>query len=185
MIKKIINSKNLFIFVDVESTGSIPNKFSMYEYAAIALINENKQEQFYSKVELVNNNYNPDALKAMNLTIEQLKNRKDVRTPLLSMTEFESWINAILKKYNKDRAIFISDNLAFDWQWINYYFHYYLERNPFGFSGRRIGDIYSGLSGNISDHSSWKKMRVTKHDHNPLNDCLGNVEAFLKILQKF
>ena len=39
----------------------------------------------------------------------------------------------------------LADNFAFDWQFINYYFHRFLGRNPFGFSGRRIGDLYAGL----------------------------------------
>ena len=57
------------------------------------------------------------------------------------MENFAGW----LEKNSIGRAIFVSDNPAFDWQFINYYFHRFLGKNPFGFSARRIGDLYSGL----------------------------------------
>ncbi len=72
---------------------------------------------------------------------------------------------------------------TFDWQFINYYFHLFLGRNPFGHSARRIGDFYAGLVGDFTNASSWKKLRVTAHDHNPVNDAMGNLEAFERILK--
>lgn len=80
------------------------------------------------------------------------------------------------------RPIFISDNPAFDWQWINDGFWRTLGKNPFGHSARRIGDFYAGLVGDITDASSWKKLRRTPHDHNPVHDALGNMEAFERLL---
>lgn len=89
------------------------------------------------------------------------------------MARFEEWIRA----NSAGRPIFVSDNPAFDWQWINYYFHKYLDRNPFGYSARRIGDLYCGLVKN--PYARWKHLRKTKHDHNPVNDAKGNAEALL------
>lgn len=90
---------------------------------------------------------------------------------------FNQWLNQF-----KGRLLFISDNPAYDWQFINYYFHKFLEYNPFGYSARRISDFYAGIRGDFFDATSWKKWRITKHDHNPVHDSLGNVEAFQKIL---
>ena len=73
------------------------------------------------------------------------------------------------------RYDFASDNVAYDWQWINYYCHQYLGRNPFGFSGRRIGDIICGLEKDL--RFNWKKFRKTLHDHNPVNDAIGKALA--------
>lgn len=81
------------------------------------------------------------------------------------------------------RPVFVSDNPAYDWQWINYYFHLYFGKNPFGFSARRIGDFYAGVIGDFCDADKWKQHRITKHDHNPVNDAMGNVEAFEYILK--
>ena len=87
-----------------------------------------------------------------------------------------SWLAA----HSKGRPVFCSDNLAFDWQFINYYFHAYLGRNPFGWSGRRIGDLYCGM---VRDgYAPWKHLRKTPHDHDPLNDARGNAEALLEMI---
>lgn len=79
--------------------------------------------------------------------------------------------------------VFVSDNVAYDWQFINYYFHLFLSENPFGHSGRRISDFYAGLRGDWRKTQDWKRWRKTKHDHNPVNDAMGNVEAFERILE--
>ena len=90
---------------------------------------------------------------------------------------FHKWLG----QFN-GRIVFISDNPAYDWQFINYYFHKFLGGNPFGHSARRISDFYAGIRGDFFDSTSWKKWRITKHDHNPVHDALGNTEAFQKIL---
>ena len=91
--------------------------------------------------------------------------------------KFNDWLNQF-----PGRLIFVSDNPAYDWQFINYYFHKLLGCNPFGYSARRISDFYAGMKGDFFDSQNWKKWRVTKHDHNPVHDVLGNIEAFEKIL---
>ena len=94
---------------------------------------------------------------------------------------FEAFKDWILQNVD-GRPSFVSDNPAYDWQFINYYFWYFLEENPFGHSARRIGDFYAGLTKNWSNTQHWKKMRVTVHDHNPVNDAMGNVEAFRRMM---
>jgi len=90
---------------------------------------------------------------------------------------FEAWLHTLPPPY-----VFVSDNPAFDWQWINDGFWRTLGRNPFGWSGRRIGDFYAGLRGDFRKTQRWKRLRVTKHTHNPVEDARGNVEAFERML---
>lgn len=80
------------------------------------------------------------------------------------------------------RLIFWSDNPAFDWSPLNVLFHEVVSENPFGWSARRIGDLYAGLTGNTFDQSSWKQFRTTPHTHNPVDDAMGNAEALCHIL---
>lgn len=82
-------------------------------------------------------------------------------------------------------AVFMSDNNGFDWQWLSYEFDKAGLDNPFGFSSRRIGDLYAGLKGKWRDTSSWKRFRKTKHTHNPVDDSMGNAEALDAILAKY
>jgi hypothetical protein len=78
-------------------------------------------------------------------------------------------------------VVFVSDNPAYDFQWINFYFWRYFGENPFGHSGRRIADFYAGLVGDFRSTQKWKRLRRTKHDHHPVHDALGNAEALIRI----
>jgi hypothetical protein len=92
---------------------------------------------------------------------------------------FRDWLAA----HSKGRPVFVSDNPAFDWQWINDGFLRTQGANPFGHSARRISDFYAGVCGDFYKTQQWKGWRKTPHDHNPVNDAMGNVEAFEKILE--
>ena len=87
------------------------------------------------------------------------------------------WLQQFDKPY-----VFVSDNPAYDWQWINFYFWKHLGYNPFGHSARRIGDFYAGLKGNFRKTQEWKRLRITKHTHNPVDDATGNLEAFRRLI---
>ena len=161
-----------YVVVDVESDGPIPFRYSMVCFGAVILEAELKRT-FYGQVRPVSEQWNEDALAISGFTRQEHESFPD---PLSVMEAFDAW----LADNVKGRPIFISDNLAFDWQWINWYFHQYLGRNPFGFSGRRIGDLYCGMKMDTGLNPEWKrKYRKTTHDHNPVNDAIGNAEALL------
>lgn len=161
-----------YIVVDVESDGPIPYKYSMVCFGAV-VVEPSLSKTFYGKPKPVSEIWIPDALAVSGFTREE---HQQFDEPLIVMQSFANWLN----ENSKSRPIFISDNPAFDWQWINWYFHNYLGKNPFGFSGRRIGDLYCGMKMDAGLNNEWKKFfRKTRHDHNPVNDALGNAEALL------
>lgn len=94
---------------------------------------------------------------------------------------FTEWLNAI---GDHDRPVFVSDNPGFDFMWMADAFDEHEMANPFGYSSRRIGDLAAGLSRNWRNTNSWKRHRKTGHDHNPVNDALGNAEALHHLLTK-
>lgn len=160
------------IVVDVESDGPIPHKYSMVCFGAV-LVEPGLNKTFYGKTNPISSEFIPDALAISGFSREQ---HEKFDEPERVMTDFTKWI----KENSKGKPIFISDNLAYDWQWINWYFHWFTDGNPFGFSGRRIGDLYCGMKMNASKNREWKKLyRKTKHTHNPVQDALGNAEALL------
>ena len=161
------------IVVDIESDGAIPHKYSMVCFGAV-VVEPNLSKTFYGKTRPISDEFDAQALAISGFSREEHLTFDEPREVML---KFKDWINENVN----GSAIFISDNLAFDWQWINYYFHYFVGKNPFGFSGRRIGDLYSGLEKDFFAGSKWKKFRQTKHTHNPVDDALGNAEALLKI----
>jgi DNA polymerase III epsilon subunit-like protein len=161
-----------FIIVDVESDGPIPADYSMVCFGAV-LFDEALDKSFYGQTRPVSERFDAEALAISGFSREQhlgFDEPKDV------MEKFAAW----LEEHSEGRPVFVSDNVAFDWQFINYYFHKFLGRNPFGFSGRRIGDIYAGLMRDVYRATEWKKYRMTKHTHNPVDDAQGNAEALRK-----
>lgn len=154
------------IFVDVEATDVSPYSGVMTEFGAVEYKSRNTfhgvlwealpDPEIPAKPKLVDGGFHADEREIMQ--------------------KFADWLP-------HGRVIFVSDNPAYDFQWINYYFDKTLGRNPFGHSGRRIADFWAGLQRDWYNTQKWKKYRVTPHDHNPVNDALGNVEAFAKLLE--
>jgi DNA polymerase III epsilon subunit-like protein len=161
------------IVVDVEADGPIPHKFSMVCFGAV-VVEPSLAKTFYGRTRPVSAEFVPEALAVSGFSRDEHSSFDD---PQEVMSLFRDWVN----ENSNGKAVFISDNLAFDWQWINYYFHYFAGENPFGYSGRRIGDLYSGLEKDFFAASKWKKFRRTIHSHNPVDDAKGNAEALLQI----
>lgn len=160
-----------YIVVDVESDGPIQGIHSMVCFGAV-IVREGLKDTFYGQICPISEEYEPEALAISGFTREEHLTFED---PKIVMTKFAQWIEL----YCKDRPVLISDNNGYDAAWINYYFHKYYGSNPFGFSSRRIGDLYCGM---VKDaQSKWKHLRTTVHDHNPVNDAKGNAEALLKM----
>jgi len=161
-----------YIIVDVEADGPIPSEFSMVCFGAVRF-SDTLDRTFYGKTRPISERFIPEAMAVSGFSREQHQTFDD---PKVVMESFAAWLIA----ESKSRPVFVSDNLAFDWQFINYYFHRFLGKNPFGFSGRRIGDLYAGLMKDASKSTEWKKYRVTSHTHNPVDDAKGNAEALKK-----
>ena len=160
------------IVVDVESDGPVPHLYSMVSFGAV-VVEPSLSLAFKGEVRPVSDRFLPEALAISGVSREQHLRFDE---PGAVMERFERWV----RESSKGRPVFASDNLAYDWQWINYYFHAYLGRNPFGWSGRRIGDLYCGM---VKDgFAQWKHLRRTAHDHDPVNDARGNAEALLAII---
>jgi hypothetical protein len=158
-----------YIVVDIEADGPIPHKYSMVSLGAI-IVEPTLKKTFYGQTRPISDLWVPEALAVSGFCREEHEKFDD---PADVMEKFAQWI----KQNSVSHPIFISDNLAFDWQWINYYFHYFIGRNPFGFSGRRIGDMYAGLTKDT--RKKWKHLRKTAHTHHPVDDAKGNAEVLL------
>ncbi len=159
--------------VDVESDGPIPGKYSMVSFGAVK-VEPGLSRTFYGRTRPISDRWLPEAL-AVSCHTREEHLRFDEPGPV--MEAFEKWI----QETTHGQPVFVSDNLAYDWQFINWYFHTYLERNPFGWSGRRIGDLYCGMVKNA--RAQWKHLRKTAHDHHPVNDAKGNAEVVLQLVE--
>jgi hypothetical protein len=160
-----------YIVVDVESDGQAPGLYSMVCFGAV-IVEPSLSKTFYGQTKPITNNYDEESLSISGFT---RKDHEKFDDPKKVMEEFDKWI----KENSIGHPIFISDNPAYDFPWINYYFHWLLGKNPFGYSARRIGDLYCGM---VKDtRARWKHLRITKHTHHPVDDAKGNAEALLKM----
>lgn len=101
----------------------------------------------------------------------------EFQAPERVMSSFDRW----LAEQAGRRLLFISDNNGFDWQFVNWYFHHFLQKNPFGFSSSNLGSLYKGL---VKDtFKTFKHLRRTRHTHHPVDDARGNAEALLHMKQ--
>jgi hypothetical protein len=165
----------MYVMVDVEADGPIPGKYSMIELGAVA-VELSLERIFHGRLRPISDIYVPEALAITGYTREQTLAFDD---PLHVMTDFERWIHQVSAK----KPIFISDNHGFDWMFVCWYFHTFLERNPFGHSSQNLNSLYKGLTKNL--FGSFKYLRKTPHDHNPVNDAKGNAEALLALIQEY
>jgi len=161
-----------WIVVDVESDGPCPAIYSMISFGAI-VVEPSLSRHFKGTTAPVSTKWNTDALSVCGISREA---HEAYPNPEDTMRGFKAWLESIS---DGSSLTFVSDNPAFDWQFINYYFHRFLGTNPFGFSARRIGDLYSGWKGDARKANEWKSRRRTKHTHDPLDDAKGNAEALL------
>ena len=159
-----------YISCDVESDGQIIGKNSMVCFGAV-VVEPSLTKTFYGKIKPISDLWDPEALSISGFSREE---HLTFDEPEKVMKEFADW----LKLVSVDKPILISDNNGYDSSWINYYFHVYYGSNPFGWSSRRIGDLYCGMK--FDARASWKKFRKTSHSHNPVDDAMGNAEALLE-----
>lgn len=106
-----------YILVDVEATGISPATGVMTEFGAVEF---KSRAMFHGKI--WESKPDPDNPAKPVITGKQFAKEYDV------MKDFADWLNQICG--TKSRPVFVSDNPAYDFQWINFYFDKTLGRNP-------------------------------------------------------
>jgi DNA polymerase III epsilon subunit-like protein len=160
-----------YFMVDVEADGPIPGRYSMISFGAI-LVEPGLARSFSGRLRPISDQFVAEALAVSKLTREETLAFPD---PADVMRDFAKWV----ADNTTGRPMFIADNNGFDWQFINWYFHALLGKNPFGHSSTNLGSLYKGLVKDVS--KSFKFLRRTQHTHDPVDDARGNAEALLHL----
>ena len=111
--------KSYLFSVDVEADGPCPGLYSMVNFGACVVTDNPQNYTFYGETAPISEDFIPEALVVSGKTREQ---HLRFQTPEKTMSEFANWINRVCDNGHA-RATLISDNPAFDWQFINYYFY--------------------------------------------------------------
>jgi len=169
--------REIFLSVDVETSGPIPGEYSMLTIGACNV--DNPDQVFSCELKPISLNADPKALAVTGLSLERLL--VDGLPPGIAMEQFQKWV--VEMSGNDGTPVFVGLNAPFDWSFVNYYFHRYLQNNPFGFTALDIKALYMGATG-----SSWGDTRSSqmaarlhaesKSDHQALHDALYQAELF-------
>lgn len=158
-----------YVMVDIESDGPIPGDYSMVCFGAV-IVEPALDRTFYAKLRPVTDIWLPAALDISGFSREETLKFDDPREV---MERFDHWLG----EHSQHQPMFVSDNNGFDWQFINWYFHHFVGKNPFGFSSTNLGSLYKGM---VKDTTlNFKHLRKTRHTHHPVDDARGNAEALL------
>lgn len=169
--------REIFVSVDVEASGPIPGEYSMLTIGACDVDNEGRT--FVCEIKPINRNADPKALEVSGFSLEALE--RSGLVPEIAMRQFSTWAESLAA--NDEGLVFVGFNAPFDWSFVNYYFHRYLGRNPFGFAALDIKAYYMGRTG-----CAWSETRSSRiaaavkparhGDHQALHDALYQAELF-------
>jgi hypothetical protein len=160
-----------YISVDVEADGPIPGDYSMIALGAV-VCEPGCGRSFLGHLAPISERWIPEALAVSGFSREQTLGFAPAKD---TMQAFATWVLGIQSA--SGRVMFIADNNGFDWSFVNWYFHHFTGGNPFGHSSTNLGSLWKGMQRNVK--ANFKHLRRTRHDHNPVNDAIGNAEAFL------
>lgn len=166
---------SLFV-VDVEADGPAPGLFSLVSFGIVEVTKKGIGRHFYGECAPIVESYIPSALAVSGFTREQ---HLGFEAPEQLIPRLVAWL---LEVNGPGRCSFVSDNPAFDYQFMNYYLWRYANCNPFGHSARRIGDFHAGMQQDFYARQKWKKLRKTAHTHNSLDDARGNAESLVALI---
>ena len=156
-----------WVLVDCEARGASPVNGTMTEFGAV---HYDSRETFHGRLF--------EGLPDPEHPVVPIVGKR-IATDWEVATDLTEWLR---KLFGNGRVVLVSDNPAYDFMWVAGMFDRAALPNPFGHSGRRIGDFWAGMHGSWSDTQGWKRFRRTPHDHNPVNDAMGNAEALEHVL---
>lgn len=170
-------SREVYISVDVETSGPIPGEFSMLTIGACDAYRP--EVGFECSLKPITLNADPDALAVTGLSLDELSAKG--LTPEIAMCRFGEWVTSVAGE--DGIPVFVGLNASFDWSFVNYYFWRYMKGNPFGFSALDIKALYMGAM-----KSSWRDTRSSNikqalgatgsGTHNALEDARFQAELF-------
>ncbi len=174
------DKREVFVSVDVETSGPIPGEFSLLSIGACSIFNPEKT--FTCKLKPITDAFDPKALEVTGRSMEELMTCG--QEPHLAMSSFSLWLSSLID--SGDSIVFVGFNAPFDWSFVNYYFHRFLGKNPFGFTALDIKALYMGATG-CSWHNT-RSSKIAEHlnpklsgTHNALQDAQFQAEIFRSI----
>lgn len=122
-----------YFCVDVESSGAVP---ALYNLLSIGCVSVSPgpplapAEEIYLEIRPTFAGFDPGAMAVNGLDRAHLE--RTGLEPADALGRLADFVRARLPE--NGRAIFVGHNAPFDWSMVNYYYHHFGVRNPFGYS---------------------------------------------------
>lgn len=130
-----------YITVDIEAAGPNPGTYSLLSIGAATV--KEPRSSFYVELKPVNEAESAAASHVHGLSLERLA--EEGLPPKEAMQRFEAWISEATEAGQE--PVFVAFNAAFDWMFVNDYFHRFLGHNPFGHRALDMKALFMGLHG--------------------------------------
>jgi DNA polymerase III epsilon subunit-like protein len=168
----------IYICVDVETAGPNPADYALLSIGA-AVVGQ-PQLTFYIELQPDREAVTDEALSIHGLQLSALA--AGGTPPQAAMQLFAAWVR------EQARApIFVAFNAAFDWMFINDYFHRYAGNNPFGHRALDMKAVFMGLTSTPWEQTTYQN--VSRHygqpealAHNALQDAQQGAALFEAML---
>jgi len=169
--------REIFLSVDVETSGPIPGEYSMLTIGACNV--DNPEQVFSCELKPISANADPKAMEVTGLSLEKLA--AVGLSPEVAMKRFQDWVVEVAG--DDGTPVFVGLNAPFDWSFVNYYFQRYLNSNPFGFAALDIKALYMGATGSSWADTRSSQMAARLHpssegNHQALHDAQYQAELF-------
>jgi ribonuclease T len=174
-------NETTYISVDVEAAGPNPGNYSLLSIGACTLTEP--RETFYIEIQPVNDQITQEASLISQLDLVDLQ--KHAAPPDQAMSRFADWVSQVTAAGTT--PVFLAFNAAFDWMFVNDYFHRYLGYNPFGHKALDIKAFYMGLRGVAWSQTSMefladRYLAGQELSHNALSDAVDQARIFQQLL---
>jgi DNA polymerase III epsilon subunit-like protein len=171
-----------YVSVDVETAGPHPSRYALLSIGACLVSDPGRN--FYIELQPTSMEAQETALLISRLSMEELAQNGVPAEQ--AMARFEAWLTAEIP--DGQQPVFVAFNAAFDWMFVNDYFHRFLGRNPFGHSALDIKAYYMGQQGVRWSETSMRHVAALNPQsrpltHNALSDAQEQARLFEGLLQ--
>lgn len=181
MTAKIMTSPDVDWYV-TDAEASAPMPYGAMLTCGLVKLDKGLTHRFYGTFKPpADAEWNPDAEKTHGISREEAATFPE---PAVEAARMLAW----LRETSGTRKVrLISDNPAFDASWLFALAHVHMGEDVFGYSGRRIGDLYCGIKRDFGANTEWKTRFRDEdaHNHNAMDDAVANAQALLRMLEAF
>jgi DNA polymerase III epsilon subunit-like protein len=122
-----------YFCIDVESSGAVPGLFNLLSIGCVAIDPGpplRPADELYVELRPTFAGFDPGAMAVNGLDRAALE--RDGLDPAEALRRLTAFVDA--RRPEDGRAIFVGHNAPFDWAMVNFYYHHFGLKNPFGYS---------------------------------------------------